>query len=263
MSNDDLDEFISLLIPVLGQDLEYDIRKILSTMKNRDTLRLGIRDGYDLISKDLLIGTLQFFDEEESVVDKKFKPNHFFANDNSYYFGTEEMIRFNSKKKFLCITGKLWFDNERGSEFVEAIIFGNHSISSIDCMLGSIKINNPFDDKIYLSSGTIVVVEIEEFKNTKYLVLSRYLAKVFIANDEANPWELINNSSKKFSWTNNQYLPSSDFFNTTLQNTNYYEETEEDYESYSEYGGGPTGDLSDDFIDDVLGGDPDAYWNID
>lgn len=33
--------------------------------------------------------------------------------------------------------------------------------------------------------------------------------------------------------------------------------------SYDEYGGGPTGDLSDDFIDDVLDGEPDAYWNID
>ncbi|MCO5275251.1 MAG: hypothetical protein M9900_10065 [Flavobacteriales bacterium] len=33
--------------------------------------------------------------------------------------------------------------------------------------------------------------------------------------------------------------------------------------SYYKYGGGPTGDLSDDFIDDVLGGNPSAYWNID
>jgi len=33
--------------------------------------------------------------------------------------------------------------------------------------------------------------------------------------------------------------------------------------SYEMYGGGPTGDLSDDYIDDAFGGDPDAYWNID
>lgn len=33
--------------------------------------------------------------------------------------------------------------------------------------------------------------------------------------------------------------------------------------SYSRYGGGPTGDLSDDFINDVLDGDPSMYWNID
>jgi hypothetical protein len=38
----------------------------------------------------------------------------------------------------------------------------------------------------------------------------------------------------------------------------------EDYGcSYDKYNGGPTGDLSDDFIDDVLDGEPDAYWNID
>lgn len=33
--------------------------------------------------------------------------------------------------------------------------------------------------------------------------------------------------------------------------------------SYDMYGGGPTGNLSDDFIDNVLDGDPSNYWNID
>lgn len=32
---------------------------------------------------------------------------------------------------------------------------------------------------------------------------------------------------------------------------------------YDQYEGGPTGYLSDDFIDYVLDGEPDAYWNID
>lgn len=41
----------------------------------------------------------------------------------------------------------------------------------------------------------------------------------------------------------------------------YYDD--DDNGSYSRYGGGPTGDLSDDFINDVLDGNPDAYWNID
>jgi len=39
-----------------------------------------------------------------------------------------------------------------------------------------------------------------------------------------------------------------------------------DYESYGQYAGSYAQDvelLSDDFIDDVLDGDPDAYWNID
>ena len=33
--------------------------------------------------------------------------------------------------------------------------------------------------------------------------------------------------------------------------------------SYSRYNGGVSGDLTDDYIDDVLDGNPDAYWNID
>lgn len=33
--------------------------------------------------------------------------------------------------------------------------------------------------------------------------------------------------------------------------------------SFDMYGGGPTGQLSDDFIDNVLDGDPMNYWNID
>jgi hypothetical protein len=33
--------------------------------------------------------------------------------------------------------------------------------------------------------------------------------------------------------------------------------------SFDIYGGGPTGHLSDDFIDNVLDGDPMNYWNID
>ncbi len=33
--------------------------------------------------------------------------------------------------------------------------------------------------------------------------------------------------------------------------------------SFDMYGGGPTGKLSDDFIDNVLDGDPMNYWNID
>ena len=47
----------------------------------------------------------------------------------------------------------------------------------------------------------------------------------------------------------------------------YDDDDDDDYDedngSYSRYRGGPTGELTDDFIDDVLGGEPDAYWNID
>jgi len=43
----------------------------------------------------------------------------------------------------------------------------------------------------------------------------------------------------------------------------YDDDYDEENGSYSRYGGGPTGELTDDFIDDVLGGEPDAYWNID
>lgn len=48
-----------------------------------------------------------------------------------------------------------------------------------------------------------------------------------------------------------------------------YEDYQDDfyeYEDYSKYSGTYAHDvegLSDDFIDNVLDGDPDAYWNID
>ena len=58
-----------------------------------------------------------------------------------------------------------------------------------------------------------------------------------------------------------------------IDQQNYDEDYADDYdyddyerESYGKYAGSYAQDvegLSDDFIDDVLDGDPDAYWNID
>lgn len=61
-------------------------------------------------------------------------------------------------------------------------------------------------------------------------------------------------SEKYETWENQQH-------NSDDNDDNYYER-----ESYGEYAGSYAQDvegLSDDFINDVLDGDPDAYWNID
>lgn len=51
------------------------------------------------------------------------------------------------------------------------------------------------------------------------------------------------------------------------ENSKFDFNDDESFRSYgasnSQYGGGPTGDLSDDFINDVLDGNPESYWNID
>jgi hypothetical protein len=222
---------------------------------------------------DVQIGSLMQFDsEEDSVINDKFKPEEISENDSDYYFGAEEIVRFNEKNVFLGIVGRKWFCNNMGDEFAEALIFGGHMIPSLECMLGSVRVNNPFNANMYLAPGAIVVLQRVEFKNTKYLEVSQYLTKLFFCNDEGNPWS-IGEFQGRFYWTGEDYSINSPYMKSNHQDedSEYYDEDDynqdfeeyDDGDSYSKYGGGPTGELSDDFIDDVLGGEPDAYWNID
>ena len=60
-----------------------------------------------------------------------------------------------------------------------------------------------------------------------------------------------------------------EFIEAPVRNSSYinmaeiYNEISHGGRNYSKYNGGVSGDLKDDYIDDVLDGNPDAYWNID
>ena len=278
MSIEEINQAAKSLSSTLGEELEPDIVKLIDAAFNGKSVRIGIREGYELISRDIKIEGLKAFDkEEETVKDNRFKPDEILENEDDYYFGAEEVVRFNERQIFLGVIGTKWFSNNMDDEFAEAIIFCTHKIASLDCMLGSVRVNNPFNENMYLAPGTIVVLQSVEFKNTKYLEVSQYLTKLFFSNDEGTPW-LTGDYHGRFFWTGEHYSTISPYSHSRASDEDYeddedYQYDDDDYDddyddddygsSYSRYGGGPTGDLSDDFIDDVLGGEPDAYWNID
>ena len=80
--------------------------------------------------------------------------------------------------------------------------------------------------------------------------------------DEAYPemkWSPTFREAAESKW--NQYTSNESCDSIDDYDIEYYER-----ESYGEYAGTYAQDvegLSDDFINDVLGGEPDAYWNID
>ena len=137
MNNEEVIQAAKSLSPTLGEELEPDIVKLIDAAFNGKFVRVGIREGYGLISRDIKIEGLKAFDkEEETVKDNKFRPDEILENEDDYYFGAEEVVRFNERQVFLGVIGKKWFTNNMDDEFAEAIIFCNHKIASLDCMLG-------------------------------------------------------------------------------------------------------------------------------
>lgn len=85
------------------------------------------------------------------------------------------------------------------------------------------------------------------------LVFSKEYAK-FMESEQARLWH--------------KYIEDTYCQNDSVKDDDDYDDDyDHDYNNiqndYSIYGGGPTGDLSDDVIDSVFDGDPRNYWNID
>ena len=226
-------------------------------------------------------------DSNESIDNIKYKPESMLPNEWDYYFGSEEILRFNEGKFFLGIIGNNWFSNQTDDEFAEAIIFGNHNIKEIDCMLGSVRVNNPFNSKKYLRPGSLVVLQRAEFKKTKYLEVSSFLTHLYTEYDSKSVWFFSRIISERFHWNGTEYsyissvrnddlkdegydednksYDNEDSSDDTIYETNYRSNSsyDDDDDSYDEYGGGPNGDLTDNYIDSVFDGDPSNYWNVD
>ncbi|MBP6739675.1 MAG: hypothetical protein KA146_06775 [Leptospiraceae bacterium] len=169
MEKEEIKKIASSLSETLGNELEVDIEKFMFSILENQELSIGIRDGYELTNRKVTFTALMMFNDVETVVNEKYKPEKFLPNEDDYYFASEEIARFNSRDTFFGIIGNKWFENELGDEFTEAIVFGSHNVSSIDCMLGSVRVNNPFNAPSYLAPGTLLSLQKAGFKNAKYL----------------------------------------------------------------------------------------------
>ena len=122
MSIEEINQAAKSLSSTLGEELEPDIVKLIDAAFNGKSVRMGIREGYELISRDIKIEGLKAFDkEEETVKDNKFKPNEILENEDDYYFGAEEVVRFNERQIFLGVIGTKWFSNNMDDEFANNV----------------------------------------------------------------------------------------------------------------------------------------------
>ena len=193
---------------ILGKELESDIEKFVLSHFDKKETHVGIRNGNELTERRISFNKIVYYSNLAVVVDNKYRPSSLSLNDGDYYFGAEEIARFNSRNKFFAIIGEKWFKNEMGDEFAEAIIFGAHNVSSIDCMLGSVRINNRFRSPRYVIPGGMVALTKVNFGNTMYLDTTKYLSNVFVDNDPEPSWK-IGNYLKTYYWNGNNYTTES------------------------------------------------------
>lgn len=209
MTKEEISQQATFLSEVLGKELKNDVEKLMLNICEKTNIYIGIRDGYELVKRKISFNEIVYF-ENQTVVGDTFKPTNLRPNDEDYYFGSEEITRFNSKNAFFGIIGDKWFENEMGDEFVEAIIFGTHNVRSIDCMLGSVRKNCRNRSSTYLAPGAIVALTKTTFKNTMYLEISTFLEKVFINNHPEPPWRL-GNYLNTYYWNGSNYTTESNY----------------------------------------------------
>lgn len=114
--------------------------------------------------------------------------------------------------------------------------------------------------------------EVDEWKFQKKLedysktALTNGVKSSFEKNDLLQKFILLlqSNSSLFLQRVEEDVSEEDDYESEYYDDHDDYDDPYRNYgRSYDQYGGGPTGELSDDFINDVLDGNPDAYWNID
>jgi len=132
-------------------------------------------------------------------------------------------------------------------------------------------------------NGEVVVCTFKDFERDQK---SQRLISIDIADDDSDTKELVESITIKFADSSVKELPLNRKLDTPIfydgnrfrvyVSPSEYNMDEEEYEddyceddydrSHGRYAGSWAQDvegLSDDFIDDVLDGEPDAYWNID
>ena len=136
--------------------------------------------------------------------------------------------------------------------------------------------NNITDTFSFIETNEIKEYEIQDKKvikiNTKdNNVISQFKIKAKTFTISKNRRNLLIPENKEFNYKLNplclpKFYKSNKFHifkdNHTIESSFY----EENYKTYEKYNGTYAQDiegLDDDFIDDVLGGEPEAYWNID
>lgn len=208
---------------VLGKELVNDIEKFMLNVFSQKEICVGIRKGYELTKRRISFNEIVFYKDIASVVDNKYKPSSLNLNDGDYYFGAEEIARFNSRKTFFGIIGEKWFENEMGDEFIEAVIFGAHNVNSIDCMLGSVRKNTRYKASTYVAPGALVCLTKAAFNNTVYLDTTTFLEKVFVDSHPEPPWH-IGDYLNTYYWNGNNYTTESIY--SSKDNNDGYEDDE-------------------------------------
>ena len=126
---------------------------------------------------------------------------------------------------------------------------------------------NKWYDSYNIETGKFNTVVIKEIKENRAGCVDSF---VLDSGMEVASFSITNGRAKVKSYPLNlDYLPnlfkSDKFYPESFSHKNYsrgrYDNHDYHHASYEKYNG--IYDLDDDFIDDVLGGIPDAYWNID
>ena len=128
------------------------------------------------------------------------------------------------------------------------------------------KLKNP---EVYRRNNKIEKIELIDEENNKELSLNSI--KIIENNVVKHHVDLQKHLKEKIFYdgiTFSKYLSDNEYYQKSNSH-GYNEDYEQDnynHETHGKYAGTWAQDiegLSDDFIDDVLGGEPDAYWNID
>ena len=266
MEKEEIKKVVSSLSETLGNELEVDIERFMLNVFGSQELSIGIRDGYKLTKRKVLFTSIMMFNDAESVVNEKYKPENLLPDFDNYYFASEEIARFNLKETFFGIIGNKWFMNELGDEFAEAIVFGSHNVGSIDCMLCSVLVNNPLNASNYLIPGTLVSLRNVELKNTKYLEVATFLTKIFVSDNSEILWNF-GDIQDTFYWDGEYYI-SEPIYSGGMDK--YYDDSEccDEYNEYDYEEEELNNNEEDidyyDWLNSEFGDDAEtAYWNTD
>ena len=202
------EQFVSELAEILNRSLNVsinDLKKLIKSAFYGISLNVGVRNVNNLEEYNLKLGNLSMVQEGLKISVDNFKPSHYSKSINDYYFASEEMVRFNSNTKLVGVIGASYFKNANQDEFVEAIVFGQHNVSTLDCVLGIVRAFRSHQNPTYLAPGTIVLLSPEEFKNTKYLQIKGSFGNISISSKDFGTWKICGPCSVNY-WDGVDYV---------------------------------------------------------
>ena len=131
------------------------------------------------------------------------------------------------------------------------------------------------DDQVTFISLKRFEIQSKLEKSEQHILVGSYIYPEFYKIGDILPnGTPITQNNKILRWINLRYADNIEGMHEAFENNSAgYYDGNEGYDPYENYGksydqyGGPSdgygGSLDDDFINDVLDGEPDAYWNID